>query len=136
MWVAAVSGPSWALQTGAPAAGQDPQIVWRSGPHWLPASPTEKRVSFTCEGRSISYRLGYGAGRRDAPTRLVMQRLEVDGRPVGRERLAAVNEVLASFRALPEVRPECSRRQIRVTLSEVERGRVARSHSVPLDQVR
>lgn len=115
-----------------PASAPDEWIIVSISPHWRPAEPGPTTHSYSCGGHTIAFRLARLAPSGDAPARLEMHRLSVDGRRIGRERLAAINSELASFGAPPEINVQCARRQIRIMLEERERGRVLRSHPVPL----
>ena len=115
-----------------PTSPPDEWIVVSSGPFWMPAQPGPTTSSYFCGLQEIRFRYLHWPRSGNLPERLEIDWLSVDGRRIGRERLAAINFALAGFRVPPEIRPQCTRRQIRIMLEETERGRVVRSHFVPL----
>lgn len=123
------SGPGSAQ---VPAPKGEERVVVRTGPHWMPGLPLTSSRSFACDRYDIAYELAY------RPTasgpRAEMRRLTVDGRPVEQAWLSAVNSLLAGFSSPPEVVPECGRRQIRISLAQIDRGgSVVRTERVSLE---
>lgn len=121
----------------APGAAQDAQqeerIVVRSGDRiWLPAYPRTMPRSFVCDEHRISYRLSYEPA--EGRVNLVIRRLAIDGRNVSRETRQRISDYLATFSSPPELIPVCQGGRVRLSLDQLERGRIVRSETIDISR--